>query len=231
MSKLKQTSFGDAPAGVPTIVNASESHMALVFVLDTSYSMSGPPIDQLNEGLNRFKAEVCQDKQTRDILDVAIIQFNDDFNVVQDFVPIEYMDVLNLIAGGTTKYTGPIREAIRMVDERSRFYRRSGSEPYKPWIILVTDGEPLDDITEVIQEVSDMQNVGKARFIALGVGDYDPDSLKCLTDVVFRMEGTDFTSFFDWVGKSMRSVSQSSPGEKPPLPPLEGNVYRDVSDI
>ena len=45
------------------------------------------------------------------------------------------------------------------------------------------------------------------------------------------MDGTDFTSFFSWVGKSMRSVSTTAPGEKPPLPPLEGNVFRDVSDI
>ncbi|MDR2570184.1 MAG: VWA domain-containing protein [Oscillospiraceae bacterium] len=217
--------------GTPNIINASESHMALVLVLDTSYSMSGPPIDQLNEGLNRFKAEVCGDKQTRDILDVAIIEFNDSCSLVQDFVPIEYMDTLNLRAGGGTKYTGAIHEAIRMVDERSRFYRRSGTEPYKPWIIFVTDGEPLDSIDGVVKEVNKMQNDGKARFIALGVGDYDSNTLKRLTDVVFRMDGTDFSSFFNWVGKSMRSVSQSSPGEKPPLPPLEGNVYRDVSDI
>ena len=118
-----------------------------------------------------------------------------------------------------------------MADERSRFYRRSGSEPYKPWIILVTDGAPLDDITAVAGEVMAMQEAGKVRFIALGVGEYDANKLKRITDVVFRMDGTDFTSFFNWVGKSMRSVSQSAPGEKPPLPPLEGNVYRDVSDI
>ena len=228
---MQQNSFDAYSAEVPTIINASDSHMALVFVLDVSYSMDGPPIDQLNDGLNRFKDEVCRDKQTRDILDVAVIQFNDSHNVVQDFVPIEYMDYMQLTAFGGTKYTAPIREALRMADERSRFYRRSGSEPYKPWILLVTDGEPTDDITDVAAEIMDMQNAGKARFIALGVGDYDPATLKRLTDVVFRMDGTDFTSFFNWVGKSMRSVSQSSPGEKPPLPPLEGNVYRDVSDI
>ena len=231
MSELKQKNYNEFSSETPTIINASEHHMALVFVLDTSYSMSGPPIDQLNDGINRFKMEVCQDKQTRDILDVAIIQFSDDYSVFQDFVPIEYMDTVDLIAEGSTRYTEPIRAAIQMVDDRSRFYRRSGTEPYKPWIIFVTDGAPLDNIKAVTQEVNDMQNAGKARFIALGVGEYDSDTLKSLTDVVFRMDGTDFSSFFNWVGKSMRSVSQSSPGEKPPLPPLEGNIYRDVSDI
>ena len=226
-----QKTFETGPAPIPAIINSSEPHMALIFVLDVSYSMDGPPINQLNAGLNRFKMEVCQNKQTRDILDVAIIEFNDSHQVVQNFVPIEYMSHMQLECGGGTKYTGAIREALRMADERSRFYRRSGTEPFKPWIIMVTDGAPLDDITQIASEVKAAQSSEKLRFIALGVGDYDPRSLAQLTDVVFKMEGTDFTSFFDWVNKSMRSVSAAAPGEKPKLPTLEGNVYRDVSDI
>jgi len=228
---MKQKSYDKNQEETPRIISASESHMALVFVLDVSHSMRGTAIKQLNEGLNRFKEEVCRDKQTKEILDVAIIEFSDEYNVVQPFVPIEFMNPVNLEAGGSTKFTGPIREAIKMVDERSRFYRRSGSEPYKPWILLVTDGGPLDDITEVTKEVWDMQDDGKVRFIALGVGGYHSGSLKKLTDVVFRMEGTDFTSFFDWVGKSMRSVSTTAPGEKPALPTIGGNITRDISDI
>ena len=219
------------PGEVPAIINASESHMALVFILDSSYSMNGQPIDQLNEGLNRFKAQVCQDKQTRDILDVAIIEFNDSYSVVQDFVPIEYMDNIQLVANGSTNYSAPIREALRMVDERSRFYRRSGTEPYKPWVILVSDGAPLDNISAVASEIKQMQDEEKVRFLTLGVGNFDPVPLKQLTDVNFKMEGLDFAPFFNWVAKSMRSVSTTAPGEKAPLPPLEGNVFRDVSDI
>ena len=228
---MKQKRFDVLPGMAPTIINASESHMALVLVLDTSYSMDGVAIRQLNEGINRFKAEVCLDKQTRDILDVAVVWFNDSFGVLQDFTPIEYMDHIQLEADGGTYFTGPIREALKMIDERSRFYRRSGSEPYKPWIIFVTDGEPLDNIDAVALEVQAAQNLGKVRFIALGVGDYNSASLKKLTDVVFRLDSTDFTAFFNWVAKSMRSVSVTAPGEKPQLPPLEGNVFRDVSDI
>jgi uncharacterized protein YegL len=228
---MKQKKFDVLPGKAPTIINASESHMALVLVLDASYSMEGNPIKQLNEGVNRFKEQVCRDKQTRDILDVAIIQFNDDYEVVQDFAPIEYMEHIQLEADGGTYYTAPISEALKMVTERSRFYRRAGSEPYKPWVILVTDGEPVDDITAVAKEINEMQEDGRVRFLTMGVGNYNPNSLKKLTDANFRMDGYDFTSFFDWVAKSMRSVSQTAPGEKPSLPPLEGNVYRDVSDI
>jgi len=224
---MKQKRYDTGQPDSPTIINASESHMALVFVLDISHSMQGDAIEQLNAGLNRFKEEVCKDKQTRDILDVAIIEFNDEFRVVQQFVPVEFMNYVQMRASGPTKFTGPIREALKMVDERSRFYRRSGSEPYKPWVLLVTDGTPLDDIQEVSKEVARMQDEGKVRFIALGVEGYNRVALRQLTDVVFRMNGTNFSEFFDWVGKSMRAVSTTAPGQKPPLPNISGNITRD----
>jgi uncharacterized protein YegL len=229
MENLKQKDFSE----VPTIVNANEPHMALVFLLDTSGSMSGDPIRELNDGLNRFKEEVSKDKQTRDILDVAIIEFNSSHRVVQEFVPIEYMDHVNLEATGTTKMSSAIREALKMVDDRSRFYRRSGAEPYKPWVMLISDGAPDrdDDITSVTKKIKDMEENGKVSFRSLGVEGYDSKTLHTLCgDKVLKLLGTDFTSFFDWVNKSMRSVSQSSPGEKPTAVRLSGDVQRDFQD-
>ena len=235
MENLEQRSFSEIPA----IINPSEHHMALAFLLDTSGSMGfapdgeTAPITALNEGLNRFKAEVCQNAQTRDILDVAIIDFNSTFRVVQEFVPVEYMDEVNLSVTGTTKMSPAIRKALEMVNERSRFYRRSGTEPYKPWIILISDGAPDadDDITAVAKEIREMEADGKVSFRSLGVQGYDAKTLHTLCDgKVMKLEGTDFTSFFDWVNKSMRSVSQSSPGEKPKTERLTGNVEIDVRD-
>ena len=219
-----QKTFETGPAQVPAIINSSEPHMALIFMLDVSYSMAGTPINQLNAGLNRFKDEVCRYKPTKNILDVAVIAFNNSYEVVQSFVPIEYMSHIQLECGGGTKYTAPIREALSMADERSRFYRRSGTEPFKPWIIMVTDGAPLDNITQVVSEVRDAQNSEKVHFVALGVGEYDPKALQRLTDTVIKMEGTDFTGFFDWVNQSVRSVSTTTPGENPTLPKPEGNI-------
>ena len=227
MAGLEQKLY-EAPILVP-----NEHHMALVFVLDTSDSMYGAPINELNKGLNLFKEQVCKDSHTRKVLDVAIVEFNTDFSVPQDFTPVEYMDTIELTTKGLTYYTDPIREAIQMVSERSKFYKNTGTEPYKPWIIFVTDGAPMDDITDVAREIKELQDADKLRFISLGVEGYDSKVLHTLSDAVFRLEGKDFTSFFNWVSKSMRAVSVSVPGDKVALSPLDGNVYRDrdVSDI
>jgi uncharacterized protein YegL len=214
---------------IPAIISASEPHMALAFLLDTSLSMGGEPIRELNAGLNRFKAEVCKSKQTRDILDIAIIEFNSEHRVVQQFVPIEYMKKVNLDAGGGTYMTRAIAKALDMVTERSRFYRRSGSEPYKPWIILVSDGAPSDGIRDIAKRIKDMEANQMLSFRSLGVEGYDSKALHTLSGPkVMKLIGTDFTSFFDWVDKSMRAISQSSPGEKPKAVNLTGNVVVDT---
>ncbi len=206
----------------PQIVNASEHHMALLFLLDTSGSMSAripgtntSPIEELTSALNRFKAEVCQDEHTKDILDVAIIEFNDTYKVIQEFSPIEYMKPVELYASGMTYMSGAIDKAIEMVTDRSRFYRRSGAEPYKPWIVLISDGGPMDDIEDVAHKVNLMVEQEKLAFWSLAVEGADLEVLHELSGRrVLKLAGYDFSSFLDWANKSMRAVSQSSPGEK-----------------
>jgi len=232
MGNLEQRKFNESP----TIINASEPHMALVFLLDTSYSMKGEPIRALNEGLNRFKREVCENSQTKSILDIAIIEFNSSHRVVQDFVPIEYMDEVNLAVDGSTNMVPAIRDALRMVDDRSRFYRTTGTEPYKPWVLLITDGEPDhdNDVDGAEKEIKAMEDAGKVSFRSLGVEGCNFKVLHQLCGKkVLELKGTNFTSFFDWVNKSMRSVSLSSPGDKPKAEPVDGAdvaVHRSTDD-
>ena len=228
MEEMMQKTFNEA---VPTIVNASEPHMACLLLLDTSGSMGGTPIEELNEGLNKFKMDVCEDKTTRDVLDIAIVAFNSEHRIIQEFVPIEYMEPVRLTAGGGTNMSPAIQTAIDMVNERSRFYRRSGTEPYKPWIIMISDGAPQDDITEIVKVIQDMEENEKLKFFSLGVEGYDSQTLHRLSGPkVMKLKGYDFSSFFDWVNKSMRSVSVSSPGEKPKGVPLPENVDKDTDD-
>ena len=208
---MEQLNFGD----VPQIVNANESHMALVFLVDTSGSMSGQPIDELNRGMNRFKDQVCKDEKTKGILDIAIIRFSTDWEVVQDFTPIEYMQPVSFEAEGSTYMAEALSKSIEMVNERSRFYRRSGTEPYKPWIVLISDGAPFDDIDAMSKEINDMVEMEKLAFWSLAVPGADTKVLHKLSGRrVLDLADYDFAGFFDWVSKSMRAVSVSSPGEK-----------------
>ena len=215
---------------LPSIINPNLPHMAIAFVLDTSGSMAGDPIKELNNGLNRFKEITVADSDTKAIVDVAIIEFNTDVKLLQDFRPIEQMMNMNLTATGVTNMSGAIEMALNLVDERSKFYIRCGSQPYKPWVILITDGfaSGLEKVTERIKQ---MERDDKVSFRSLGCGDYNSEMLHMLSGKkVMKLSGTNFTDFFNWVYKSMRSVSVTSPGERPEAIRLEGNVVKDVSD-
>lgn len=222
----EQKTFAD----IPPIVSASEPHMALLFLLDVSGSMSGEPIQSLNASINKFKEQVCTDPRTTEILDVAIVAFNHETQVVMPFTPVAYMEPINLTADGGTDIAPAVRVAVDMVDERSRFYRHSGTEPYKPWIFMVSDGYG-GDVADVSALVKQKEQGDFLRFWALGVEGYDSKTLHQLAgERVMKLNGYDFTGIFDWVHKSMRAVSVSSPSEKPRLDPLPPEVDKDVNN-
>ena len=220
------------PYGTPKDYIGAEPRMALLFLLDTSASMQiEDRIGALNAGLNRFKEEVCENDDTKRILDVAIVRFDKSYEVVQEFRPVEDMIHVNLPANGdSTIYSPAIRKALEMVNEQTRLYKEH-TAPYKPWIVFITDGEPHDDITDVAEEIRYLMEKRKVSFRSLGVGEYKSKPLHTLSGQnVMRLAGTDFTTFFDWVNQSMYSVSQSTPGDKPNAVRLSGNVTIDPYD-
>ena len=205
--------------------------MALLFLLDTSLSMRGEPIRELNAGLNKFKDVVCENERARCMLDVAIVRFDVEPQVVQEFTPISEMEGINLPADGTaTNYAPAIDKALEMVVERARHYKKF-VPPHKPWIIFVTDGAPSDNIINVAKKINDLATKGKVNFFSLGVGDYQSEPLHALSpDKVVRLKDKDFSKFFEWVGESMYAVSTSAPGDSINVPRLPENMERDLRD-
>lgn len=236
---MEQFNFKNGMEEAPKIINASESHMALLFLVDTSGSMGAQiidketgntlqPIKELNEALNRFKVGVCKDTQTKEILDVAIVEFNEKYNVVQEFTPIEFMKPVELVASGRTFMSEALDVAINMVNERSRLYANSGSVPYKPWIILISDGAPFDSVDELAEKINAMVERDKLAFWALSIPGANNEVLHKLAGKrVLNLKGYDFDGFLDWTNKSMRAVSTSAPGEKPKGQELPSTVTID----
>jgi uncharacterized protein YegL len=222
----------------PKIAAPNEAHLACVLLLDTSGSMSGSPIGSLNQALQDFKEKVSLDEMAKKRVDIAIVEFNDKARVVQDFTPISEMSSITLQAKGNTSMGVGINLAIDMVKERNRFYNSLGTPVFKPWIFMITDGAPTDDITEAAQRIQEEENKGtrgRLKFFALGVSDYDKDTLFKLTHRVMELKDTDFSGIFNWMSESMVAISLSRVDEEAKLAPLPENARkadpdRDVSD-
>ena len=196
------------------INNPQEPHLACVFLLDVSVSMMGTPIENLNEGIRKFKEEVTKDELALSRIDVAIVTFSSDVKIVQDFVPLSRMEPITLAVEGSTKMADGINVAIDLVKDRNRFYQRMGTPCFKPWIFMITDGYPdldqnMETVAERIHSEERKGSHGKLKFWACGVGEYDKTTLLKLTNRVIELKGYNFTSIFNWASESMVAISVS----------------------
>lgn len=227
----------------PKVAAPGEPHLACVLLVDTSGSMEGDAIESLNESINQFKKQTAKDPMAQKRVDIAIIEFNDHANVVQDFVPISKMEPIKLEAGGLTNMAEGINLAIDKVKERNRFYASLGTPCFKPWIFMISDGAPYIGTSKQAELDSEMEMVaerirteenkgshGKLKFFALGISNYDKETLFKLTKRVMALTDTDFSGIFNWMSESMVAISVSRVDENVQLGNLPSNAQVVPSD-
>lgn len=195
-----------------------EQKCLCVLVLDTSYSMDGGPIEELNAGLQKFQKDLLMDPVTSDRLEVAIVTFDSDVNVVQDPQLLTEFTMPQLQTNGTTCMVDGIEEAIRIVENRKLYYKSHGITYYRPWIVMMTDGEPDSDqdVDGAAARIKDDSASKKYVFIPIGVGNGINESvLNKLATPVFpamKMQHVKFLEFFQWLSNSMTAISTSQDG-------------------
>ena len=201
-----------------------EPRCPCILLLDVSGSMQGPRVDALNQGLRTFKEELNQDSLANKRVEVAIVTFNNDIQVVQDFVTADQFEPPTLIAQGLTHTGAAINEALDMIEARKKQYRNNGVAYYRPWVFLITDGEPQGESDSIVeraaQRVKDEENNKRVAFFAVGV---EGTNMTRLSELVVRsplqLKGLNFQELFIWLSASMQRISQSKPDEEVALPP------------
>jgi uncharacterized protein YegL len=199
-----------------------EPRCPCVLVVDTSSSMEGEPIEQLNAGLQQLHRELQQDDLASKRVEVAIVSFNSVVTVEQDFVTIERFNPPTLATGGTTSMGAGIEKALDLIEARKAVYRASGMAYYRPWALLITDGAPTDDISRATQRIKEAEANKKVACFAVGVEGAD---MRCLAEIVVRppvkLNGLDFRGMFQWLSASMAKVAESRVGDQVALPPVD----------
>jgi len=231
MPELRQTRFDEVPGG--GIAAPNEPHLACVLLLDTSGSMNGAPIRSLNQAINDFKEQTAMDDLAQKRVDIAIIEFNDSARVVQNFTPLSQMQPVSLSAGGMTAMGEGINRAIDMVKERNRFYASMGTPVFQPWIFMITDGAPTDDISLARQRIHEEENKGshgKLKFWSVGVPGYKKEVITSLSKRCIELDQKDFSRIFNWVSDSVCEISVSRVDENPRLPDLPEGARTIPSD-
>ncbi len=210
----EQTPYGieeDIKFEVVEFAENPEPRCPCMLLLDCSGSMSGAPIKELNNGLRAFQEQLAKDELASKRVEVTVLTFATDVKIVNEFETAENFNPKELVAGGLTSTGLAIEKAIQMLETRKAVYKANGISYYRPWIILITDGEPTDDWANAANMVHEGEKNKQFAFFAVGVQGANMNKLNQMTTRgVKELEGLQFTSLFQWLSNSMTSVSRSS---------------------
>jgi len=157
-----------------------ETRCPVILLLDTSDSMSGEPIKQLNEGIRLFEEEVKKDSQASLSVEVEMIGVGGESpKIIQEFVTIENFKSPTLTTNGLTPMGQAIKMAIDELNTRKDIYKSNHVNYYRPWVIALTDGVPTDKWSDAAALLKEEEAGNRLSFFIVGVGDrVDHDILR-----------------------------------------------------
>jgi len=221
----------------PEFVDNPEPRCPCVLLLDTSGSMNDEkkvvhalspvekllndslavrtvrPIDELNAGLVAFREELTADELAVKRVEISLVTFGP-VKKLTDFQTPDVFRPPRLKAEGDTPMGQAIEKAIELVGERKAAYKQNGISYYRPWIFLISDGEPTDKWQRAADLVRAGEQAKSFAFFAVGVEGADFGTLSRISvRQPLRLSGLRFRDMFMWLSSSLSSVSRSSPGD------------------
>ena len=220
----EQKIFYEENGALPTAF--TKTHLAATLLLDHSVSMlRNDAIGKLNRGVAQFKAQCAADPELRDALDVAVVAFSTDVRVLQDFAPVTQMEVPCLAVEGNTSMGAALNTAADLIESRKDTYRQIGTPYHRPWVVMISDGEPNDNYGAAFQRLKEMQAQNKLEIWVVGVPGYDKQTMLSLTDRVIELDDNlNFAGLFEWLSNSMSTRSASRAGTAVQYDPLPEGV-------
>ena len=209
----------------------------VVLLLDTSGSMYGQPIQELNSALCQFIQETSEDEAASMSVELEVITFDDVANIVLPFTPISAIqrNSVQLTTAGMTSMGAALNLAKTELENRRRMYRNAGISSYRPWVILMTDGGPNDDWTVPASKMRELGEKGKITYIGIEIGPAASHQMMCqilpAQPGPVKLQGLKFKQFFRWLTDSLKSVSASTVSDQDNVKLGSIRSWADLSGI
>lgn len=213
------------------LVTNPTARVAVCLCLDTSGSMGGERIEELNKGCSLFFDAIKEDETALYAAEVCIVTFGgDSANCLSDFSSLSITkEPPILTASGMTPMGEGVNLALDKLELRKNEYKSKGVDYYQPWLVIMSDGEPNGDPSELKrakERTVALVNSKKLTVFAIGIGN-EANMMENLSDFSpkrppLKLQGLKFREFFSWLSASVSRTSQSTPGE---------NVKLDVEGL
>lgn len=195
------------------LIENPSSRCACMLVLDTSGSMAGTAIDELNQGLTEFLQALKADDVASYSVELCVISTGS--GTPRQELPFTIANNIShiapLSAGGLTPLGQAVTMALDGLEQRKRSYKAAGVPYFQPWMVIISDGSPTDAWQHVATRANDLAKNRKLVVLPIGVSGADLSILGAFTNKGAKeLKGLQFRDFFQWLSASMSRVSASA---------------------
>lgn len=197
-----------------------EPRCPCVLLLDNSNSMRGEAIQALNLGLVAFKKNLIKDPLAARRVEIAVLTFGHEVQVVRDFHSVADFSPPVLTAGGLTPMGSAILKGLDLLEARKAVYKAHGIVYYRPWVFMITDGKPKGEpdavMDEAVRRLHEAESSKHVVFFPVYVRGARVDRLeKIAVRPPVKLAGLNFVDLFVWLSRSTQQIAHS----QVPLPP------------
>jgi len=195
-------------------LEGTSRRLPIYLMLDVSGSMSGAPIEAVNNGLKDFEAALKSDPHALESAHVSIITFESEAQQLMPLTEAGQFKAPVLDAQGGTAL-GKALDVMGHCLERD-VRPKSSDHPgdWKPLIFLMTDGEPTDSWEGPADNFRNRAANRSANLISIGCGtSVNTSTLKRLSATVLMMQDMgpeNFKALFEWISQSAKVASKSA---------------------
>jgi uncharacterized protein YegL len=188
--------------------------LPVYFLLDTSGSMNGEPIQALNNAMSGMINSLRSDAQASETLWISIITFDRIVNEISPLTELPLFQLPEIVC----PQSGPTNtgKALELLYEKVSKEVKKGSPTQKgdwrPLLFIFTDGKPSDPqlYSEMIPKIKSL-NFGSIVGCAAG-SLADNSKLKELAETVVHLDTADSSTlkqFFKWVSDTIEQGNKS----------------------
>ena len=165
--------FDDDPLGATGV---SRKSLVIFFLIDTSGSMKGTKMGELNTVMEELVPEIRKVGEADTEVKLAVLTFATDVKwMYSEPIAIEDFEWARLSAKGVTSMGAAFKELNTRMSRNS--FLNSPSLSFAPVIFLMTDGYPSDDYKEGLKELATNSWYKFGLKAALGIGNEANDDM------------------------------------------------------
>lgn len=204
--------------------------LPVYFLLDTSGSMRGEPIQALNNALSGMINTLRSDAQALDSLWISIVTYDREVKEIAPLTELVSFQLPEITCpqSGPTNTGAGLEFVIQKVKKDVIKGSSTQKGDWKPLLFVFTDGKP-SDLQLYREKIIEIKNLNFGAVVGCAAGlKADDVILKELTDNVVHLDSADSSTlkqFFKWVSETIEQGNKSQgTGESITLPPPPSEI-------